>query len=779
MTGREPCVGLWPHQREAVEKICAELVSGSPTTDMRATAVAACGTGKTLIGAESSRRLAPSGRVLVFVPTLELLTQTAHSYAAHLGAVAGSIAAVCGDHKATESAERLRGEITDLRAPVTTDPGELAALTQRNGRLTVFATYASVPAILTAHADHRCAPWDLVIVDEAHRTAGVAGQWTRVHDNRLLPAHRRLYLTATPRIMTSGGSDIVSMDDPALFGRQVFQLPFAAAIDAGLLADYRVAVVTVTDAEVAKLTAPHRVVSIDGRAVGARTLAMQIALAKAIRDYRLRRIITYHGRVASATRFAAGLQTALELLPPGDRPAWPVQARWVSGDMSARARREALSALRNPGNATVAIANARVLAEGVDVPALDAVMFADPRSSATDVVQAVGRALRRGHDGDKIATVIVPIFLTDGENPQAALHGSEFDMVWRVVRALRAHDERIADYLDQRRRRRSGAVDREPAASRWLSIDGVPAQIGDEFHRSILVRTVETTTSSWWETFGELERFHTEHGHLDVPSAYRTPSGLALRTWLAGCRRLHRTGALPAERARALETLGIDWNPQRGWERGIAELHRYRREYGTAEVPYDHVAADGFLLGAWLAAQRRRHRDGLLTDREETALRAIGIDPADRRRRDRKHEANWSENLTAAQAFRDEHGHLDIAGSYRTPDGRRLGGWLQHCRQYRERGILRPERVAQLDELGIDWRPHQSQWQRAVEALRTHRDDYGHVDVKLTHITADGFHLGAWLSTRRRQHLEGTLPQERSRQLEELGVDLTSQHRRR
>ncbi|WP_067467871.1 DEAD/DEAH box helicase [Nocardia amamiensis] len=767
---------LWPHQVEAVEKISAELGKSSADRQgcRRATAVAACGTGKTIVGAECSRRLAPDGRVLVLVPTLELLAQTAHAYAAHLGAAAGVIAAVCGDHKATELAAELRAEMDHLHAPVTTDPLEIARLAGRRGRITVFATYASLSVILAAHAEHQLPRWTMVVIDEAHRTAGVKGRWAQVHDDRLLPARCRLYLTATPRIMTVGGADIVSMDDPAVFGPQVFHLPFAAAIDTGLLADYRVAVVTVTDAEVAKLTAPHRVVTIDGRAVSARMLAMQIALAKAIRDYRLRRVITYHGRVASATRFAAGLRTAIELLPGADRPARPVQARWVSGDMAPRHRRYALAELRDPGESTVVIANARVLAEGVDVPALDAVMFADPRDSATDVVQAVGRALRRGHDTGKTATVIVPIFLTEGENPEAALDGSEFDTVWRVVRALRAHDERIADYLDARRqdswRRGRASRDAEPVP-RWLHIDGAPAHVGDEFHRSILLRTVETTTSAWWENYGALVAFHAEHGHLTVPKTYRTPRGGSLSAWLAACRRAYRAGLLPADRAARLEALGINWTPQRGWQRGISELCAYHREYGTAEVPHDYVTANGYQLGAWLGGQRRRHRDGLLTDAESAELRALGIDPADRRRRDPKHEARWAGNIAAAAAFRAEHGHLDIPDAYRTPEGHNLGKWLRHCRDNYDAGTLRPERIAQLEALGVDWRPFQTQWQRTVDALRAFRDVHGHLSVPQGHVTSDGLQLGRWLSSNRSKYRLGQLAPERIAQLDELGVD--------
>lgn len=730
--------------------------------------------------------------MLVLVPTLELLAQTAHAYAAHLGAAAGVIVGVCGDQQVTDAAERVRAELGDLAATVTTDPQRVAELAGQRGRLTVLATYASLPVLLAAHAEHRLEPWTLAVIDEAHRTAGVRGAWAQVHQDTSLRAERRLYLTATPRIMAAGGTDTVSMDDESVFGPQVFQLPFAHAIESGLLADYRVAVVTVTDTEVAALTAHERLVTIDGRAVPARTLAMQIALSKAIRDYGLRRVITYHGRVASARKFATGLRTAIELMPVEERPPHPVRAHWISGETAPKYRRRTLAHLQNPGAGTVVVSNARVLSEGVDVPALDAVMFADPRDSATDVVQAVGRALRRGDNAGKVATIIVPIFLAEGESPAAALSGSEFDTVWRVVRALRAHDERIADYLDNRRQnmwrraRDHDSVDKVPL---WLQVDGVPAQVGHEFSESIMLRTVEATTSSWWENYGALLAFHREHGHADVAAGYRTSDGRGLGQWLSDCRKSYRSGLLAADRIARLEALGVDWRRRTGharsesWQLGSDALRAFYAEHGHSRVPDDYVTETGFKFGLWMSNRRADHRVGRLRPERVEFLESFGMDwhPADTAR-----AASWETGLSALRTYHAAHGHARVPYPYRTPDGLHLGNWVSLRRRDYQNGKLAADRLAALDDLDTNWkekptraprpkrpgpaRRETRQWLVGTAALREYKAANGHLDMPGSFVTESGDPVGKWLIGWRTDYRSGALSADRARVLTELGV---------
>jgi superfamily II DNA/RNA helicase len=197
------------------------------------------------------------------------------------------------------------------------------------------------------------------------------------------------------------------------------------------------------------------------------------------------------------------------------------------------------SRLADPGDSTIVVSNARVLSEGVDVPELDGVMFADPRNSPTDVVQAVGRALRRGGREDKTATIIVPILLNQAESPEAALDGSQFDTVYRVVRALRAHDERLADELDERRiavttEDLHEGDPREHRLPDWFEVIGTPVTAA--FAAALSVRTVRMTTSPWADGLAAARAYRDAHGHLNPETGHVTGDGFPLGAWLASQR---------------------------------------------------------------------------------------------------------------------------------------------------------------------------------------------------------------------------------------------------
>lgn len=696
-------MALWKHQIQAVEAACAHLARGG-----RVSLVMACGTGKTRVAAESSRRLVPHGRVLVVVPTLELLHQTAQQWRQHLGAQAGRIVAVCSEAPQTCNRTTIQAqEVDELRRAgvlISTDPAMLHADLDPPGRCTVLVTYQSLPVIVALAQRWRLPAWSLMVVDEAHRSAGTAGRaWTVLHQDAHIPVERRLYMTATPRLYEGDDVEVVSMDDEAVFGRQAYHLPFAAAIEQGLLADYRFVVAVVTNREVAALTEADKAVSVNSAPLPATMLASQIALARAVDEHRLRRVITYHATVAASERFAHTLPNAVELL---ERPAGApyIAGYHIDGRTRLEQRRHILNHLRHPGLRSVIVSNCRVLGEGVDVPELDGVLFADPRASHIDVVQAVGRALRRGSHGPKVATIIAPILIGEDESAQAALQDSRWDAVWRIMRALRAHDERLADELDAGRARQGTRPhkqltgEREP---RWL-VSG--ARITPEFAHAIRLRLVENSTPRSVEMLARAREFHARHGHLRVP---RTHEGALspLYRWLDNARGLHRRGQLAAPLIAALEELGIVWNPRASrWERGMALLRAYRDRTGHVDVPAQYVV-EGFALGDWLSKERAALRAGEREPGKASALEKLGV-TAEVRRAGRGRRPRWasSKGLAAARQFHERHGHLNVAYGTRYA-GIDLGRWLSDVRAALRREQVPQSLVEEFDAMGLEREP--------------------------------------------------------------------------
>ncbi|MCX5602970.1 Helicase associated domain protein [Streptomyces phaeochromogenes] len=745
---------LRPHQREAVSA-AARVLRAKPRTSV----IAACGTGKTLIAAHTAHRVTPRGRVLVVVPTLDLLAQTASVW--RTAGRKGQAIAVCSARQALEH-DPVAGD-----TPMTTSPTELAALLSlaTDGPVTVYATYASLPAVTAAHRDHHLPPWDLVVVDEAHRTAGRLGKaWAAIHHDDQVPAARRLYLTATPRIWdpddtpdTDGAEAVASMDDEILFGPVAYHLNLSDAIDLGLLADYQILVPVVTDTDLRDWLATGAGAGVDGLHLAGR----QIAALRAIHDHKLRRILTFHHRVADARAFATTLTETAAALPEELRPQG-LWADWVSGNHPPQVRRRLLlefTSHTDPATPAV-LSNARVLGEGIDVPDIDAVVFADPKNSPVDTVQAVGRALRQPPGAGKKATLVVPVYLTPDEDPDDLLGADAYTPLWRTIQALRAHDDRLEARLSDPRTHRPTMPPEDPEA--WLHFDR-PTQ-ADEVALALTLRVLAPKSAEWRRGLTAARRYHRTHHHLDVPQTYEDPTGYPLGRWLTWQRHLHTKNTLDPTRVHALERLGIIWDPrQQAFDRALAHAAAYAARHGHLAAPVDEVH-DGFPLGRWLATQRTRAET--LTAQRATALTAL----------DRWWNPPWP--ITWQRAYH-------AARQNRAPNkaAAEAEGWLQSQRARSDR--LHPEQKALLAELGLVELPGTSAspetgrrlsarehaFQRGLVAARAFRAREGHLDVPQRHIEkieGDPVRLGQWLSNLRRRR-SGLSPQ-RKAVLAELGL---------
>jgi len=468
---------LRPYQRTAIDDVRAGF-----TEHDRGRMIMACGTGKTFTSLRlAEEQVGAAGSVLFLVPSIALLSQALREWSANteLGITA---MAVCSDAKASRGRKKTEDtseiSVVDLALPATTDPSTLAdrmrdSRASGQGMRVVFATYQSIDVVAQAQKIAGLEPFDLIVCDEAHRTTGatLAGEdespFVRVHDSHYLRADKRLYMTATPRIYDDASKAkagraqavLASMDDEDTFGPEMYRLGFGDAVSMGMLTDYKVLILTVDQDSVNEALqtafADNGELTLDDatRLIGcwnglakrgdaehsfgldAQPMNRAVAFSRSIKDSK-RVMQQFHEVVGAYVENHDGVD-ADDLLD--------VEVGHVDGSMNAMERNAHLDWLRedtDSGTCRV-LSNARCLSEGVDVPSLDAVMFLNPRKSVVDVVQSVGRVMRLSK-GKKYGYIILPVVVPSGVAPEKALDDNKnFQVVWDVLQALRAHDERF------------------------------------------------------------------------------------------------------------------------------------------------------------------------------------------------------------------------------------------------------------------------------------------------------------------------------------------------
>ncbi|MFJ8166740.1 Helicase associated domain protein [Streptomyces sp. NPDC096136] len=767
--------------------------SSVPPQGARGTIVSATGSGKTITAAASALESFADGRILVTVPTLDLLAQTAQAW--RLVGHRAPMIAVCS----------LENDpvLNELGVRTTTNPIQLA-LWASSGPVVVFATYASLvdrenldapegqrkvrgPLEAALAGGERLygqqmAPFDLAIVDEAHGTAGDLGRpWAAIHDNARIPADFRLYLTATPRILAAarpqktGGqeAEIASMtDDPdGTYGAWLAELGLSEAIERGILAGFEIDVLEIRD--------PSPVLGKSEEAQRGRRLALlQAALLEHAAAYNLRTVMTFHQKVEEAAAFAEKLpQTAAELyttdasdadlaaagkLPkssidaefyeleagrhvPPDR----VWSAWLCGDHLVTERREVLRQFANGINANnrrvhrAFLASVRVLGEGVDITGergVEAICFADTRGSQVEIVQNIGRALRLNKDGStKIARIIVPIFLEPNEDPTDMVASASFRPLVAVLQGLRSHDDRLVEQLASRALT-SGKRKTHLRRDEDGRIVGAGGDGEDQEHDEDTDAAAESALL-----------------HFSNPRDAATIAAF-LRT------RVYRPESLV-------------------WLEGYQALLRWRAENeitGLHAVPYDTETEVGvtksFPLGRWVHQQRKTLRTGELEERRKTLLDApeAGMvwEPG---------EEAWEAKLAVLRSYRRATGHLAPRQDAVWGEDDAMVPIGQHMANLRRKGAKNglgkdedtaTTRAAQLAAIDKDWNcPWPLDWQRHHRILADLVDADGQLPDIAPGVLWDGDDIGRWLQQQKQPATWARLLPEQQARLTAIGVE--------
>lgn len=752
-----------PHQLQALTDLTAALALHDRTQ-----LIMACGTGKTLVGRWHAQA-SDAEQILVLLPSLALVSQTLREWRRATGQVNTGwrfrAMVVCSDPTTTEGiAERGLeddGETvpstvwSTAQARVTTDPAVAARFMREHtpGQpQVIFSTYHSSPVIAQAQRAagdaHR---FDLVLCDEAHRLAGrPSDAFATVLDPRQVVARKRVFMTATPKAFAGEGH---SMDNPAVFGPVSHTVTFGDAIAVGLLTDYQVLVVAGrgSDAEA-------------GESVPA-------VLAKAIDGHNLQRVLTFHGRVAKAEAFATaidGHQT------PGGRQ---LAARHVSGSMRTSRRVETINWLGEPDvdpGAVRLVSNARCLSEGVDVPAVDGLLFADQRSSVVDVLQAVGRVLRTS-PGKNIGTIVLPVTLPeDSDDDTSLLLDKAFSNVWTVLRSLRAHDQRLATEFDEAARE----IARRPGANhhggwriprvQFVFPDGVDMP-------NLELRAVREIGTMWSRNLGLLQAWAEANNGKLVPRGAKALDGTVnIGEWCEQQRIARRRGLLDTDRTQLLEAVpGWSWDKADTWWRDTYQLLvEYAGEHGT--VADHHTGESRFAgmynrehprrhLGVWMAAQRQAFRLGTLSADYQQLLETLpgwawdgGLPEVD------------VEHVEALRQFVEFEKHANVPAGH-IEDGLRLDAWCWAVRRRKLTGHLSPVLEDEIlaatpskdrPATRFQWEKNETLWRLGYFALQQYAARESNATPPASHreqLPDTDVGLGQWGALQRFKHRQGRL----------------------
>ena len=491
----------------------------------------------------------------------------------------------------------------------------------------------------------------------------------------------------------------------------------------------------------------------------AESLGMKVGLLKAIKDFNLRRVISFHSRVSRAREFSEKLPVVLNWMNVEKRPTGHINADFVSGEMPTNKRREKLKKLKEIGLGDRSLlTNARCLAEGVDVPSLDGICFVDPRSSPLDIIQAVGRAIRLS-DEKKIGTIVLPIFIGNQDDISNKIESSRYKAVWDVLNALKSHDDRLSEELKAIRfklGKRDGNSRVDLSVSN-ITID-LPQKVDQSFIDSFTTLVVQNTTESWDEVLGRLMKFKEREGHLRVPQYFES-DGYRLGLKVVNLRQQKKI--LSPSRISILNEMGFIWNElDQKWNEFILALTAFKEREGHLNVQWKHVES-GYFLGHRVLKYRAELEDKneFYKDRLDQLDKLGFIWDLNTH--------NWNIHFQALEQFKQREGHITVPRSNRE-NGLLLSKWIQ--RQRTNFKDLTDEQAKKLLDIGFLINPFDFSWNEALAFLDSYILKHGNCDVPQRHLEGN-FKLGVWCHNQRKQFSEEKLSADKIEKLKERGFN--------
>ena len=679
------------HQREAIDKCVQRFNEGKS----RGQLILPCGAGKTLTALWIKEEL-KSNNTLVLVPSLALLRQTKNEWAKQRKR-SYQYLCVCSEKTIDKESDSIATRTFEIGGKVTTNPSEIISFLNRNNQeKVIFSTYQSLPEIIKSLKGTDI-NFDLVFCDEAHKTAGIdKGIFGLVHDNNQVPAKRRLYATATPRIIKESLKKKLEddlqfshdMGDTTTYGEEFYRMSFKDAIEKDILVDYKIIAIGVSDSKLASYINERRYID---KKVSIDEVANNYALDYIMKEYKANHALTFHSRVKLAETFSKRHSQLVET----------TSSFSVNGTQPTSLRNQILNEFKNAEKAV--ISNARCLTEGVDVPTIDLVYFSDPKNSKVDIIQAVGRALRK-KVGKALGYVVVPIYHTDDEDLESSIKQSSFKNLIQVIRSLCDQDERLQDEINsiaigKGQRNSSKKIDVISDKSEVIQLKG----FNEILQESLFDQIIEKVSISWSVNFEKLQEFIRQN------NKYPSEKGLdqeekSLGKWISHQRNNFKKKILEKKRVAMLNDIRFIWDKLAfEWEINIEQLKKFiaqnNRYPSRASIDQEEQS-----LASWVIGQRQALKRNKLDKKRVNRLNKIDFiwNPF---------EKYWEDNFKKVKTFLVRNERFPLAHNNVDLEEKFLGKWVHQQRQDFKKNKLDKKKIVMLNELDFIWDPFEFNWE--------------------------------------------------------------------
>ena len=745
-----------PHQVDAIKDILTAL-----KIENRATALMACGTGKTLVALWVSEQMGCQ-HILVLLPSLTLVRQTLHEWLKETEWLHLSYLCVCSDPTvAGKELDSIKVNQSDLDFAVTTECSAVKQFLSQNDKTVkiVFSTYQS--ANIVAEGMDNNFQFDFGIFDEAHKTAGKEHKkfgFALKDDNLFIK--KRLFLTATPRHYNinkkneDGEFDLVySMDNPDVYGKIVYQLSFAVAARLNIICNYKVIISVVTSDQVNKEMLKRGEVLINGDIVNAQHIASQIAFKEAINKYSIKRIFTFHKSVNTAKSFTGKGSEGIQAQLP------KFNAFHVNGSMTTAVRERIMHEFKNTDFSI--ISNARCLTEGVDLPAVDMVAFMSPKKSKVDIIQATGRAMRKDpHNPGKIhGYILVPLYLeiTTDESIEEAVDKADFGEVWNVLQALQEQDQVLADIIRQiQEDKGKGGAQKSDDFSDIIGIYGVDISL-KLLQESITAVCIDKLGFAWDIRYGELIKYKEQFGDCNVPRNWTDNNRLG--TWVGAQRTNYHSKILNDDRIRRLEDIDFAWThpweeiAEKKWEEMFDKLKEYSKTQGDCN--FLRWTKENAVFSRWANTQRDNYHFKRLNDEQISLLEDIGFSWD-------LSISYWEKMFNVIKEYKEAKGNCNVYTDWTDQD---LVRWVHAQREDYKQKKLNDYQIKRLENIGFIWDPI---WENMFFRLTEYKKIHGDCNVPFDWVQ-DAVPLGKWVKALRRNYQNRKLNHTQVKHLKEIG----------